>query len=87
MSKPLSFDTYSTAFPKATTKPTHAFHGLSLSLTAEPVSLTLTDAGLLAEPWEAIEIDEQAPAVAPPARVVRPYRLMLAAFKARHLLA
>lgn len=61
----------------------HAFHSLCLSSQAEPVSLALTDAGLIAEPWEAIEIDEEAPIVAAPTRVVRPYRLMLASFKLR----
>jgi len=64
-----------------------AFPCSAIDPTADAVSIDLTDAGLLAEPWEAIEIDEQAQPqvvaeVAP--KAVEPYRSMLARFKLRN---
>lgn len=63
----------------------HAFHGLKPT---DTVSLTLTDAGLIAEPWENVEIDEAAHIESGTVVPVKPsWRSLLAGFKARRLLA
>ncbi len=68
----------------------HAFPASVISTKAHAVSLLLTDAGLIAEPWEAVEIDEACPVevVAVPQRgeaklEVRPYRDMMKRMRAR----
>jgi hypothetical protein len=60
-----------------------AFPDLCRSTNAHAVSIELTDAGLVAEPWEAIEIDESV-TLAVETKVVRSWRSMLAAYRLRH---